>query len=255
MIPDPILLTRLARSLQATMSAGRVVLPCGPFQLMLAPDSDDYLMNAAFPRHDVLEWEQPVQDLLALFAAENRRPRLEFFAELQPTLLPALLAAGLTLDIEAPVMTLPGPACRPGPQAGRRLTADDLDGIAALEAVQAAAYGSMLEPAGQAAYRPILLAGLADGSIRAAVLEVDGRTVAASMLLPGPEAAELAGVATLPACQRRGYAESLCRMLLNGWFADDGELAWLSSGPEARTLYPRLGFSPCGTQLNVGRKG
>jgi predicted GNAT family acetyltransferase len=71
-----------------------------------------------------------------------------------------------------------------------------------------------------------------------------------SLIGPGP-VAELAGVWTRPPWRRRGYARAVCRLLLERYFAAGGELAWLSAGDLASgALYRRLGFVPCGVQLN-----
>jgi hypothetical protein len=45
-----------------------------------------------------------------------------------------------------------------------------------------------------------------------------------------------------------------CALLLGRFFAEGGEVAWLSAGDAASAgLYRTLGFRPCGTQLNYAR--
>jgi len=252
-MPDTLgLLSSLADSFRATCGEGRRRIDCGPFALYVSDESDAYLMNVATPVAAEADWDRAVQDLVDAFRGAGRRPRLEFFRELVPDLEAALRRAGLALEMEAPVMVLTPEALTDGRCAGRSLAAGDAAGLAAMEGVQRAAYGEMLTEEAQAGFRPLLLAGLASGGVRAGLLEEEGRPVAAAMLMVAPAAVELAGVGTDPDARGRGHAEALCRLLLREHFAAGGPLAWLSAAPSAQALYRRLGFQVVGTQLNMG---
>jgi hypothetical protein len=201
----------LARSFRRTAAEGRTRVACGPFEAFLSETTDDYLMSVATPVADEADWDAAIASLDRLFAARSRRLRLEYFEALHPGLQGALERVGLRVERRDPVMALPRARWAAGGAWGRLLTADDLDGIAALEAVQCAAYGEDLTREAQAAYRPILLEGLRSGAMVAVLIEDEGRLVAAAQMLGGIDASELAGVATVPDARRRGYGAQACR--------------------------------------------
>ena len=94
---------------------------------------------------------------------------------------------------------------------------------------------------------------LGEGSTLAAVALAHGAIVAGASLVGIGDVAELVGVWTAPAQRRRGLASAVCATLLAAFFARGGELAWLSAADRASaSLYRRLGFVECGTQLNYG---
>lgn len=262
---DPRLLRRLADGLIAAGSRGRTVARVGPFVALVARTSDAYLMSLAVPVEAADDWPPAIARLDAHFAAHGRTTRLEYFEELHPTLLPALLDAGMELQMTAPVMVCTPETFRPpprrmggapGPDAGDAafalLRPGDAAGLDAFLALQAEAFAMPL-PTVQA-WQPSLAAGLQDGMVLAGLVRVGDEPAAGATLLVGGDVAELAGVGTLPAMRRRGLAAWACGELMARYFARGGSLCWLSAEPEAQGLYARLGFTVVGTQRNVGRQ-
>lgn len=252
---DRRLLARLVPNVVAAASAERRRLATGAFEAFIAEGTDDYFMSFAVPVTAVPEWRPEIEALDALFRAHDRTMRVEFFRELHPALAPTLYAMGYHRNMEAPVMVLQAQHWRSsGRDADALVAADDQAAIDAALAVQQAAFRPELSEEALADWRGKMVAGLRSGMLRAAVIR-DGRVpVATAILMLGAGIAELAGVGTDPAHRRRGHAQRACRALLDAYFAEGGQLAWLSAAPDADALYRKLGFRIIGTQLNFGAR-
>jgi ribosomal protein S18 acetylase RimI-like enzyme len=249
------LLARLVPNVTAAAGAERRRLRAGPFEAFIAEGTDDYFMSFAVPVEPCRDWRPAVEALDALFRAQGRIPRLEFFRELHPALAPTLYAMGYHRNMEAPVMVLES-ARWPGARVDRTglIKPGDEAAIDAALSVQQTAFQPMLDPAALADWRGKIIAGIRTGMLRAALLRDGGKPVATAILMLGAGVAELAGVGTVPDHRRRGFAQRVCRLLLGAYFADGFDIAWLSAAPEADGLYRKLGFQPVGTQLNFGAK-
>ena len=258
-------LGRMAANVVAVGARGRIVTAIGDFRAFLSPASGDYFMSFAVPRppaggaddRPAAGWAADIAALAGHFKAHDRTLRLEFFAELFPHLPAALSTAGIRRDKAAPVMVATPRSFRPAPRTGMALApigAGNAVGVERFMAIQGDAFGVRIE-SGPTGWRPILEAGLADGSMIAALGEIGGKACCAAVLMIGGGAAELAGVGTLPAFRRHGYAADLCSRLLAGYFEHAGTDAWLSADDEiAEGLYGQLGFRAIGTQLNYGSR-
>jgi ribosomal protein S18 acetylase RimI-like enzyme len=252
---DAGLLDRLAAAFRSTAAHGREAVSVGPFQAWLHPRSEDPLMSLAVPVVRSAAWSPALQRLRQAFAARGRTPRLEFFREMHPELPHALAQAGVPCESVAPVMaTTPRSFC-PVPRGQddhlHVLRPGDASGAERFLALVAAAFDIAVERV--LTWKPQLLVGLREGTVRAAALVHEGLFVAGATLQVGTGAGELAGVGTLPARRREGRASDLCSRLLESWFDEGHDLCWLSAGGGAQGLYERLGFHVVGTQLNYGR--
>lgn len=273
--PEAPALTALKRaeaSLREAAAVGREVQRVGAFQLALAPAGVHPLLSVAVPLADPEEdaarrpdaWDGAVAALLRAFREAERPPRLEYMHDLHPDLAPALARAeraaahlgvrGFRFQGEAPVLTLtPGrlqqrPSAAEARAAGyRRL---DANALRPMLQAQARAYGPHLGDPD--AWLPLLGGAVRSGHARAAALQRSGEVVAGATLQLGGDAAELAGVFTLPAWRGRGLAALLCARLLEEYFADGGSLVWLSAAEGAQGVYRRLGFHEVGAQRNYG---
>lgn len=228
---------------------GRVVQAVGPFQAFFSASTEPFL-SLALPRETFKAWDTYIPALEAAFAGRDRVPRLEIFAELYPTLGPALERAGFTLDDTAPVMVQEVADFTPVPPDVDYLPLHAEKGL--LEPflhTQNEAYGGIGDALG---WLPQLTAGLQEGHILGAALQQDGELVAGATILRGGDIGELAGVWTKASLRRRGLARSVCGPLLSAFFVT-GETAWLSTAPGAEGLYRQLGFSEVGTQLNYSK--
>lgn len=259
------LLGRMATNVIAVGRRGRSAESVGDFTAFLSAGSSDYFMSFAVPRprpdgvdaRPAAGWAVSLSLLAKHFAARERALRLEFFVELFPHLPEALTIAGVGEDKSAPAMAALPAQFRPVRKTGMDMVPVEAGNVVAVErfmAIQGDAFGVRIA-AGPTGWRPILEAGLADGSMIAAIGEVGGKACCGAVIMIGGGAAELAGVGTLPAYRRHGYASDLCSRLLEAYFEHTGAPAWLSADDEiAESLYGALGFRRIGTQLNYGKR-
>lgn len=256
--PGSELLRRLETQLLGALAEGSEVVATSAFRLHVWRTPDPFYRNVAVPVADGADRRPAIDELRAACARHDRRPRVEFFAELWRGLDRALAEAGFTIEARGPVLTAtaaPAGHAEHGP-AVRRLGPTTPRPV--LQACLEAAAGTFHEPAAMLAPGELerLQDGLAAGSIRSAVVFEDGAPVSGASLSGRGAVAELLGVWTAPAHRRRGLAGAVCRSLLTEFFATGGEVAWLTAGSAAsRALYERLGFEPCGTHLDYADPG
>jgi ribosomal protein S18 acetylase RimI-like enzyme len=249
------LLRRLAEQFAAAVAEGSDTHEIEGFRVHLWASPDPFYRNVAIPVDAACLEPASVAHMQDLFAAHARTPRLEFFAELWPGLAPVLESAGLTLDRKAQVMVRHADDEPSAPVGGEAVLLDASEQRVPLQAFLAAAAAVFTET-GPLSLDEVdrLAAGLAQGTIAAATSLQGREPVAGASLIRVGSVAELAGVWTLPDWRRRGLARACCRLLLERFFADGGEIAWLSAGdPGGEALYRQLDFRPCGTQLNYSR--
>lgn len=251
------LLTVLAAHVQAVAGRGRDVIDTGPFRAFFSRTSDDPLLSLAVPRKSAGDWRPGIDALVAAFAARQRTLRLEFFADLHPTLADALAAQGVDGQQSMPVLSLAAEdlvMVRAAP--GIRLCRPDAGDAALLEslmALQARCFQALAGSVSMSGWLAQMRADIAAGRASACVAAAEGRAIGGAMMISGGGAAELLGVATDPAWRRRRVAAAACSRLLAESFAEGNPLAWLAAGsPPAYVLYKRLGFRHIGTQLNAG---
>jgi ribosomal protein S18 acetylase RimI-like enzyme len=248
------LLARLAAQFAEAVADGSEVHEIAGFRVHLWHAADPFYRNVAIPVGPVDDWRPAIAAMRDLFEEHRRTPRLEFFAELWPGLAAALEAAGFQAERRAAVMTRgpEGPLATGAP--ARLLTADEpRPMLASFLGGAAEAFG---EPAAMLAAGEVerLATGLARGAVVAAAALMGGRPVSGASLIRAGRVAELAGVWTSAAWRRRGLARRCCALLLERFFGDGGEVAWLSASDAAgASLYRSLGFAPLGTQLNYAR--
>jgi GNAT superfamily N-acetyltransferase len=174
-------------------------------------------------------------------------------------------AAGLTV-LEAPLMVLTRPPCRPGARRTRAVADPARDGFAADVARRAVATvgfgagGTARGDAGpterDAAVTALDIAAvdeegarIVDGRRLSAVAEAPGEgALASGMAMRVGEVAEIAGVATLPVARRRGLGAAVTATLARELLAAGTELVFLSAGSEEiARVYLRVGFRRIGT--------
>ncbi len=247
----------MAANVVAVGARGRDTRCLGPFMAFLAPERDDQFMSFAVPRAGAADWAEPIAALRRLFTEAERTLRLEFFNELYPTLGAALEAAGIERRTTQSAMAVTSAALRPRrlaqSAAFRLIEPEDIEGFDGLLEIQQVCFGVSSAQEATELWRRHLRAGVAEGSVLAALSTVEGRPACCACLLVGGGAAELSGVATRPGYRRRGLASGLCSRLLASHFAQGHRLAWLSAGDAiAETVYRRMGFRTVGFQFNHG---
>jgi ribosomal protein S18 acetylase RimI-like enzyme len=246
-----LLLERLQASTRALAGRNRDTVRVAPFTAFV--DQRRSMKYFSFAVPDVGTGAEAGASLDALrgaFTERGRNGRVELVDELTPELPAALEAAGWVLSERVPIMactpdTLVSP---PAPDGVEVITpgADASDEIArGWHETLGIAFGDGFEESEIDVWReraPVSFyaAALLDG-------EVIG-TAAASPLSEGTS--EIGAVATLPEHRRRGIGGLLTAHATAAAFAAGAEIVWLTSFPEAESIYARAGFSVVGSAAN-----
>ena len=254
---DERVLHRLADNVATVGRRDRLTIDIGPFRAFLSPGLADDMMSFAVPTVADADWGAAIGPLSRAFTERERVPRLEHFAELQTGLAAALERAGLDrLSRQQAMVTDPASLKRrplPTDAVVRFLDPDRPDRIVELMALQQVAFGLPAGAREDSEWRTFLERAVADGTVLAAMVVIDGTAVSCAGLQIGGGGAEVTGVATRPGWRRRGLAAALCSLALDRFFAQGYDLAWLSAAdPVAGAVYRRIGFRPVGTLLTHG---
>jgi ribosomal protein S18 acetylase RimI-like enzyme len=252
----------LARRLEQSISLGPTPpevedFTCGPFRVVLANYTADPSRNYALPITSLAATEvteDTVRALCQAFTTRGRLPRVEFVAELWPTLPPLLEAAGLLVEEREPLMACPAerfaPLMAPG-VAVRALTGDDPDETLAtyISIHEDTPEGEHFQPPADAIAR--LRRQIEGGRGWHALATLDGQPAGTGRCeIVGDDLGEVGGIVTNPQLRRRGVAATVTSFVVGQYFAQGGTLAWLSAANEtARRVYARLGFQAIGTLL------
>ncbi|MEI9993086.1 MAG: GNAT family N-acetyltransferase [Rhizomicrobium sp.] len=240
---------RLLAYLRAAAERRPSARRAGPFLATFDDDPNVYL-NYAIPDDGIAPDAAQLADLVALFEARGRKPRLEYITGAAPQLESALLAYGFRIEKRVPVML-----CRPGmqqpaPQPDGLLvfaaTADE--DLVGAEQAQAEAYGSPSRgPRG-------LKRTLRHGGVVAAARDVaSGAIVGGGIATPPLDGiSEIAGIGMREAFRRRGGAAALTALLAYEAFARGIALLWLTpEDASAERIYARAGFAAVSEALHI----
>lgn len=254
---DACVLQRLATNVATVGRRDRLTVDVGPFRAFLSPGLADDMMSFAVPTVADADWGAAIGPLSHAFTERDRVPRLEHFAELQTGLAGALERAGLDrLSHQQAMAADPASLKRrrlPTDASVRFLDPDRPDRIVELMALQQIAFELPEGAREDSEWRTFLERAVADGTVLAAMMMIDGMAVSCAGLQIGGGGAEVTGVATRPGWRRRGLASALCGVALDRFFAQGYDLAWLSAAdPVAGAVYRRVGFRPVGTLLTHG---
>jgi ribosomal protein S18 acetylase RimI-like enzyme len=227
----------------------------GPFRAFFSPFTTDPELNYAMP---IALPEQPDGFLAALaalrpvYAARQRRVRLEFTEELWPTLAQAAQQAGLQLVGREPLMICRPqefqPASAPGVSVALLTPAAMLSAFLRIRDEQ---HDAPAPPDPQDLLR--LRQAIQANQDWYALATLDERFVGTGRLQVSPSTGwgELSAIVTHPDFRRRGVAAAVTSALVQRYLDSGGTLAWLSAAtPTARRVYARLGFSIVGSLLN-----
>jgi GNAT superfamily N-acetyltransferase len=247
------LLERLQDSTRALAGSGRETVRVAPFTAFV--DRRRQLKYFSFAVPDVGAGEQAggaLEALAAAFAERGRAGRIELIEELTPALPAAVEAGGWSLSERVPIMVCtPDSLVTPPAPAGIEVIAPDAGSPEPLIAGWHRTLGIAFEDENEVeeaeievwrerAPRSFYAAALAGG-------EVVG-TAAASPITLGTS--EIGAVATLPEHRRRGIAGILTARATAAAFAAGAEIVWLTSAPEAESIYAQAGFSVVGWASN-----
>lgn len=242
----------MAGQLRRGMAAGSRTLTVPGFELFIWPEGDLFYRNRAVPSGAEAAGARSIAAMVEAFAAQDRIPRVELFAELWPDVASGLERAGFGLEMRAPALVLASGPTPPARAAGSRLLRADASPatIVAFLAGARAAFGATAAEH-DAADASQLRRDLGSGASIVAACGAADRPLAGATLIGVGADAELAAVWTRPGYEGRGHARDVCRLVLSHFFAAGGELVWLSAaGERSLRLYQGLGFRRVGTQLN-----
>ncbi|MFB8031055.1 MULTISPECIES: GNAT family N-acetyltransferase [unclassified Streptomyces] len=224
----------------------------GPFTVRHNPGWELKFANYAIPDQDAEPTERDIADLVEAFRSRERLPRLEFLPSWAPAVEPALLAAGFTVELRAPVMACTADdLLAPKPVDGLRITEPVTDAeFASAAAVQHTGFGGEGGPdEGEIAW----LRGATAGGGVSALATVDGRPAGAGgCSTPSDGIGELAGLAVADAFRRRGVGAALSVWLTRTAFDRGFDTVWLEpGGPDVERIYAGVGYRRTGEKLNI----
>lgn len=244
------LLMRLQDALIESTRPSRQCTEAGGFVVMLTPSDPLVWINYAVPMSSRSSSVVGVREMAEVFRQHERTPRLEFFAELWPEVGSALEAEGFTCEKRMPIMILRRDEWHGWPQS-HEIGPVDADSFRPLGGVLAEAFGAppQDEPQGQVEDDPFFQR-IAKGHTLAAIVRVDGEIVGGGFAVGTKEIREVAGIGTAAAHRRKGIAAAVIASLLDQFFGDGGEIAWLTPGDiGAQSVYERLGFRTIAEQV------
>lgn len=224
----------------------------GPFTVRHNPGWELKFANYAIPDQGAEPTAQDIADLVAAFREHDRLPRLEFLPAWAPAVEPALLAAGFTVELRAPVMACAADGLlAPKPVDGLRIAEPvTTDEFASAATVQHTGFGGEGGPDdGEIAW----LRGATAGGGVSALATMDGLPAGAGgCSAPDDGIGELAGLAVADAFRRRGVGAALSAWLTRTAFARGFHTVWLEpGGPDVERIYASIGYRRTGEKLNI----
>ena len=241
-----VLLRKLQDALVESTVPSRTCYEVGGFMIMLRPDDPLVWINYAVPLSSPSS--DGVSEMISTFRADNRSPRLEFFVELWPELPAELEAHGFTCEKRMPIMVLECAEWR-GFQHALDVREVGPREVAHLNPALAEAFG-MTQTSGDDSGNDNMRESIAAGRALASMVEIDGEVAGGGYAVGTRAMREVAGIGTREAYRRRGVASAVIANLLDRFFSDVGEVAWLTPGDDsAQSVYARLGFRPVAEQV------
>jgi ribosomal protein S18 acetylase RimI-like enzyme len=216
--------------------------------IMLTPDDPMVWINYAVPIADVTP--TGVDEMVSVFRSANRTPRLEFFVDLWPSAVQSLEARGFSCEKQMPIMILMKDEWR-GLLHDHKIHGVNNETFHPLNQVLGEAFGmgsdevKTDDPAEDPAFQRI-----ENGTTLASVAIVDGKVVGGGFGVGTPLIREIAGIGTATTFRNQGIASAVIAHLLDHFFGDQGEIAWLTPGDEtAQSVYEKLGFKSVAKQV------
>jgi ribosomal protein S18 acetylase RimI-like enzyme len=242
--------------LRKSASRDRLTEQIGPFLATISPGDANPYLNYAIPNDDALPTSADVDALIAVYRRHERKPRLEYIADLAPQVEPALLAGGFTVEGRLPLMTYtPNAAANGSLPNGIELIAPQTDEeIQGASATMSEAYGGEFVPSPDVAtrWRRFFAAG---GIAALARNQATGEAAGSGLCdVPFSQTCELTSVAVRPAYRRRGIAAAMTAWLVDQAFAAGTTNVFLmAAGEDEARIYSRIGFTQIGSVLHISK--
>ena len=245
-MPNQTLLLRLQDALIESTKRGRNSTDVGGFMVMLSPSDPLVWVNYAVPTSSATL--AGIDEMVAVFRAAGRVPRLEFFVDLWPDVALSLEKAGFRCEKRMPIMVLSRDRWH-GLSHDHDVRPVDFATYCEMNRVLCEAFGAEI-PEESDPYDDPMFQRIMKDEVLATVALADGKVVGGGLGVGTSEVREIAGIGTAAAYRKRGIASAVIADLLDRFFGDGGEVAWLTPGDEgAQSVYARLGFEPIAEQV------
>ena len=240
------LLLRIQDALIESTKPSRDSTSVGGFEVMLTPSDPLVWINYAVPVASASL--AGIDEMVAVFRDAGRVPRLEFFVSLWPEVATRLEEKGFRCEKRMPIMVLERSNWR-GLDHEHDVRPVDYSTYSSMNLTLAEAFGGEApeesDPYDDPSFQRIMA-----GKSLASVVLADGKVVGAGFGIGTEQVREIAGIGTLKAYRQKGIASAVIADLLDRFFGEGGEVAWLTPGDEgAQSVYARLGFVPVAEQV------
>lgn len=222
----------------------------GPFTVGYSLRSEMPYLNYAVPDDEAGPTMGEVQALVAAFAAQGRRARLEYIPTLAPALEEVLTVCGFAEEGRYPLMTASLSDSASSTSGEWEAFAPLTDGeVEAYVSAVHQAFGGVASPRDFAAFRDRLGRGTHAVGLRTA----DGQVVGGGELTPViGGVAELAGVGVLPSFRGQGAGTRIVQELMALAPSVGAHTLFLMAAGEAeQRMYARAGFVTGGEVLHI----
>jgi ribosomal protein S18 acetylase RimI-like enzyme len=229
----------------------------GPFALLISNTTPLRFLNYAIPDDGAEPSPAEIDDLIAVFRAANRLPRLEFLPSVAPALEGRLVDRGFTVEQRLPLMTCTADSRRDlAIPDGIRIAEPHDD--ATIRTMASLQHDVFEEPEPVSDSTVAWLRGNIDRGGRAviAIDTADGTLVGAAQTgVPADGATEIGGVAVARAHRRRGIAAAMVALLVRQSFDSGLTIVFLEAAPDADGAYRNAGFRQTSTSVHISIPG
>ena len=246
-------LIRLQNSLIEATKPTRETNESSGFMILLTPSDPLVWLNYAVPTTDATT--DQVDEMISVFRQADRTPRLEFFADLWPQTIVSLENRGFVCEKRMPIMVLNRDEWQ-GLNHSHDVRSVDASSYHEFNGVLQQAFGmasgdsepNQIDPLDDPTFQRI-----AAGATLASAAFINGEVVGGGLGVGTPEIREIAGIGTSSDYRRQGIASAVIAHLLDQFFQNGGEIAWLTPGDDsAQSVYSNLGFQSIAEQVVYG---
>ncbi len=243
-------LLRLQNSLIQATKSTRETPHSSSFMILLTPSDPLVWLNYAVPTTEATT--DQVCEMISVFRKANRTPRLEFFADLWPQTIASLEKSGFVCEKRMPIMVLNRDEWQ-GLNHSHDVQSVDASSYREFNYVLEQAFGMTSDDREKKESDPHddpTFQRIAAGATLASAAFVNGKVVGGGLGVGTPEIREIAGIGTAIQNRKQGIASAVIAHLLDRFFSEGGEIAWLTPGDDtAQSVYSNLGFKTIAEQV------